>query len=65
MAVILPTLILVWASLLRYYVPFSPDNFHLVSLHNYRLIFAGMILTPQEHHDYGLCGRHCLHAPGW
>ncbi len=39
-AVILPTLILVWASLLRYYVPFSPDNFHLVSLHNYRLIFA-------------------------
>jgi iron(III) transport system permease protein len=39
-AVILPTLILVWASLLRYYVPFSPDRFHLVSLHNYRLIFG-------------------------
>jgi iron(III) transport system permease protein len=38
-AVILPTSILVWASLLRFYVPFSPDNFHLVSLHNYRLIF--------------------------
>jgi iron(III) transport system permease protein len=39
-AVVLPTLILVWASLLRFYVPFSPDNFHLVSLHNYRLIFG-------------------------
>jgi iron(III) transport system permease protein len=39
-AVVLPTLILVWASLLRYYVPFSPDNFHLVSFHNYRLIFG-------------------------
>jgi iron(III) transport system permease protein len=39
-AAILPTLILVWASLLRFYVPFSPDNFHLVSLHNYRLIFG-------------------------
>ena len=39
-AVILPTLILVWASLLRFYVPFSPNNFHLVSLHNYRLIFG-------------------------
>jgi iron(III) transport system permease protein len=39
-AVILPTFILVWASLLRYYVPFSPDSFHLVSLHNYRLIFG-------------------------
>ncbi len=39
-AAILPTLILVWASLLRFYVPFSPDNFHLVSLHNYHLIFG-------------------------
>jgi iron(III) transport system permease protein len=39
-AVVLPTLILVWASLLRFYVPFSPDNFHLVSLHNYRVIFG-------------------------
>jgi iron(III) transport system permease protein len=39
-AVILPTLILIWASLLRYYVPFSPDNLHLVSLQNYRLIFG-------------------------
>ena len=39
-AVILPTLILVWASLLRYYVPFSLDKVHLVSLQNYRLIFA-------------------------
>ena len=39
-AVVLPTVILVWASLLRFYVPFSPDNFHLVSLHNYRLIFG-------------------------
>jgi iron(III) transport system permease protein len=39
-AVVLPTLILVWASLLRFYVPFSPDNFHLVSLHNYHLIFG-------------------------
>ena len=39
-AVILPTLILIWASLLRYYVPFSLDKLHLVSLHNYRLIFA-------------------------
>ncbi|HEY7494332.1 MAG TPA: ABC transporter permease subunit [Candidatus Tectomicrobia bacterium] len=39
-AVILPTLILVWASLLRYYVPFSLDNLHLVSLQNYRLIFG-------------------------
>jgi iron(III) transport system permease protein len=39
-AVVLPTLILVWASLLRFYVPFSPDNFHLVSLHNYRMIFS-------------------------
>ncbi len=39
-AIVLPTLVLVWASLLRFYVPFSPDNFHLVSLHNYRLIFS-------------------------
>ena len=39
-AVILPTLILVWASLLRYYVPFSLDKVHLVSLQNYRMIFA-------------------------
>ncbi len=39
-AVVLPTLVLVWASLLRFYVPFSPDNFHLVSLNNYRLIFG-------------------------
>src|SRR6266850_6516610 len=39
-AVILPTLILVWASLLRYYVPFSLDKVHLVSLQHYRLIFA-------------------------
>lgn len=39
-AVALPTLILVWARLLRFYVPFGPENFHLVSLRNYRLIFA-------------------------
>jgi iron(III) transport system permease protein len=39
-AVVLPTLILVWASLLRFYVPLNPENFHLVSLHNYRLIFG-------------------------
>jgi iron(III) transport system permease protein len=39
-AVVLPALILIWASLLRFYIPFSPDKFHLVSLHNYRLIFG-------------------------
>ena len=39
-AVILPTLVLIWASLLRYYVPFSLDKLHLVSLHNYTLIFG-------------------------
>jgi len=39
-AVILPTLVLIWASLLRYYVPFSLDKLHLVSLHNYKLIFS-------------------------
>ena len=39
-AVILPTLVLIWASLLRYYVPFSLDKLHLASLHNYQLIFG-------------------------